>query len=219
MGDKVDCQSFQQWIYHFQAEEIPDVERRGFEEPLDACPACARRLEVETSFLGALKSRLPRESAPPGLETRIRAALREEAPDLARPPWYRTPWFAATAAALLLVVILIPSLPTGPGGGGVGALHEVIAISGEEVVVVDLECDRAGMDAEYQRNCDHPDHFNALKTADGRYWHISPDQEGYGRLIHDMQVRGQRLVVDGRYYPAINTFHIDQSLPSAQEIL
>lgn len=214
----MDCQSFRQWIYHFQAEEMPGAEREAFEDHLDACPACARRLEVEESLLGALRSRLPRATAPPGLETRIRAALREQAPDPSRLPWYRMPWFAATAAALLLVVILVPSLPSGSGGGP-AALGEVVVISGEEVVVVDLDCDRAGMGVEYQRNCDHPDHVNALKTADGRYWHISPDQEAYGRLIHDQQVRGQQLIVDGQYYPAINTLHIDQSLPSAREIL
>jgi anti-sigma factor (TIGR02949 family) len=216
---KMDCQTFQRWIYHYQAEEIPEAERQDFEDHLDACPACARRLEIEERFLGALTRRLPREPAPPGLATRVRAALRAEAPDPSRIPWYRTSWFAATAAALLLVVILIPSLSSGPGFSGLAPVGEVIAISGEEVVVVDLDCDRAGMDLRYQRDCNHPDHVNALKTADGRYWHISPDQEAYGRLIHDLEVRGRKLVVDGQYYPAINTLHIDRSRPSARDIL
>jgi len=217
----MDCETFRGWIYHLQADEIPEKERGDFEGHLDDCPDCARLLEVEQGFLDALKGRLARQEAPPGLETRVRAALRAEAPDAPRVAWYRTPWFAATAAALLLVVILIPSLPTAPPGPtvGSGAPGQVTHVVAQDVVVVDLDCDRAGMSLEYQRDCDHPHHVNALKTADGRYWHISPDQRGYGRLVTDPEMRGRRMVIDGDYYPAINTVHIDSSRLSARAIL
>jgi len=144
----MDCETFRGWICHFQADEIPASERREFESHLDGCADCARVLEVERGFLDALKDRLPRQAAPPGLETRVRAALHAEAPDPARLAWYRTPWFAATAAALLLLVILVPSLPTDPPGPA-GAPGEVTHVVAQDVTVVDLDCDRAGMSLEY----------------------------------------------------------------------
>jgi hypothetical protein len=67
------------------------------------------------------------------------------------------------------------------------------------------------MSVEEQRRCQAPNHINALKTADGRYWYISPDHKDYGRLIGDPKLRGQRLVVDGDYYPGINTIRITWS--------
>jgi len=106
----MDCRAFRDRIYHFQAEELSNAERREFQAHLDSCPECARALEFEDGFLRVLKARLPRESAPPGLETRIRAALRAEAPSPRRLAWYRTPWFAAAAAVVLLMLLIIPTL-------------------------------------------------------------------------------------------------------------
>jgi anti-sigma factor (TIGR02949 family) len=204
----MDCNTFRDRIYQFQADEIPQPEREEFQEHLDACAHCAGVLRVEDGFLRALKARIPREQAPPGLETRVRAALRAEAPEPRRLAWYRTPWFAATAAALLLVVILVPTLDTGEHRA---PLRGVVQVADQAVVVVDLDCDRAGKTLEEQRRCKHPHHVNALRTRDGRYWFISPDQEAYGAMIHDRSMRGRRMVINGVYYPAINTVHIDRS--------
>lgn len=206
----MDCGSFRSSIHDFQADEMPEAERGEAEEHLSACADCARALEIEDGFLRALKARLPRAEPPPGLEQRIRAALREEAPDPAAPAWYRTPWFAAAAAAVLLALLLVPGLGR-PLDGGWSPAGGVVQVEGMEVMVVDLDCDRAGMSVEYQRRCADRHHVNALKTADGRYWHISPDHKEYGKLIADPEMRGRRLVVDGDYYPGINTLRITLS--------
>jgi mycothiol system anti-sigma-R factor len=214
----MDCRAFRDRIYHFQADEIPDAERGEFQAHLDACAECARVLEFEDGFLRVLEARIPRESAPPGLETRIRAALRAEAPSPRRLAWYRSPWFAAAAAVVLLVLLIVPTLDgpwLDPRDGAAGAVQ----IASRELVLVDLECDRAGRTLEQQRRCNHPHHVNALKTAEGNYWNISPDQTGYGRLVHDPELRGRRMMIDGVYYPGINTLHIDESRTTIRDVL
>jgi hypothetical protein len=197
-------------MHHFQADELPEVEREAFQEHLNDCADCARALEVEEGFLRGLRARLPRAEQPSGLEQRVRAALRREALDPPSPSWHRTSWVAAAAAAVILALFLVPPLFRPPAGGWSPA-GGVVQVVGLEVMVVDLDCDRAGMSLEAQRNCKAPYHVNALKTADGRYWHISPDHEEYGRLIADPAMRGTRLVVDGDYYPGINTLRIKWS--------
>jgi hypothetical protein len=214
----MDCSTFRSWIYHFQAEEIPAAERVAFEAHLDACESCAQLLGVEEELLRGVRARMPREVAPPGLETRIRAALLDAAPEPRRVAWYRASWVAAAAAAVLLVVLLIPGLGT-PLDTGVNAPGSVVQVIDREFTVVDLDCDQAGMPLDRQRHCTHPHHLNALKTADGRYWFISPDQDAYGELVNDRELRGRQLRIDGAYYPAINTLHIDDSRPAARDIL
>lgn len=210
LDEAMECASFRRSIHHFQADELPLVERETFEAHLSACAACARALEVEEGFLRALRARLPRAESPPGLEQRIRAALREEAPDPAAPAWYGRPWLAAAAAALVLALLLVPGLGR-PLEGRFSPVGGVLQVTGAEVMVVDLDCDRAGMLVQDQQRCGDPHHLNALKTTDGRYWHISPDHRDYGRLVTDPRMRGRRLVVDGDYYPGINTLRIKLS--------
>jgi anti-sigma factor RsiW len=214
----MDCSTFRRSIHHFQADELSAAERAAVESHLDNCAACARALEVEEGFLRGLRSRRPRAEAPSGLEARVRAALAREAPDPAPSAWYRGPWLAAAAAALLLALLLVPGLGR-PREGGWSPAAGVVPVTGVEVMIVDLECDRAGMSIEQQRNCRARHHINALKTADGRYWHISPDQADYGKMIADPQIRGRRLVVDGDYYPGINTLRITFSRSAAVAVL
>lgn len=203
----MDCASFRRSIHDFQADELNEAERGAFEAHLSACAGCARALEVEEGFLRVLRGRLPRAEPSPGLDQRLREALRGEAPDPPAPAWYRGPWLAAAAAALLLALLLVPGLGR-PLGGGWSPVSGVVPVADVEVMLVDLDCDRAGGSVEEQRRCADPHHVNALKTADGRYWHISPDHADYGRLIRDPRMRGRRLVVDGDYYPGINTLRI-----------
>jgi hypothetical protein len=210
LDEAMGCASFRTSIHHYQADELPQADREAFEAHLNACADCARALEVEEGFLRALRARMPHAESPPGLEDRIRAALREEAPDPAAPAWYARPWFVAAAAALVLALLLVPGLGR-PLEGGFSPVNGVVQVTGAEVMVVDLACDRAGMSVADQRRCAEPHHVNALKTADGRYWFISPDHKDYGRLITDPRMRGRRLVVDGDYYPGINTLRIKLS--------
>ena len=201
----MNCKSFRDQIFLFQADELSGQEREVCQRHLDTCEACAQRLRVEESLLRALKAKLPRTPAPPGLQTRIRASLREQAASEVRVPWYRTGWFAATATAVLLVAaMIVPSLVVElpPGTGGVG-----VAVQ-EAVMVVDLDCDQAGYDLASQRGCTHPHHINALKRADGSYWSISSEEKDFRYLLLDRDVRGEQLVVQGRLYPETHTVHL-----------
>jgi len=200
----MNCKSFRDQIFLFQADELSAQDREVGQQHLDTCETCAERLRVEESLLRALKAKLPRTPAPPGLQTRIRASLREQAAPEVRVPWYRTGWFVATAAAVLLMAMLVPSLvvevPPGTDGAGVAVR--------EAVVVVDLDCDQAGYDLASQRACTHPHHINALKRGDGSYWSISSEEKDFRYLLLDRDVRGQQLVVQGRLYPETHTVHL-----------
>ena len=81
-----------------------------------------------------------------------------------------------------------------------GVVHVV-----HEAIVVDLDCDRAGLTVEQQRKCRHPYHVNVLKLGDGRYWSLSLDRETGRRLALDRELRGHRMRVEGDLYARINT--------------
>lgn len=192
----MNCKNFRDLLYLFQDDELGAAERDACQEHVNACDACSRLLLAEGVMLRAVKAKLTRAPAPPGLEARIRAALRVQAGAGARLPWYRAPWFAAAAAAGLLLAVLVPTLV----GGLEVAPHGPAVPVHAEVVVVDRDCDRAGHGLDAQRRCAHPLHINALKTADGAYWTISPDQTDYRYLLLDRAVRGTTLVIDGELY-------------------
>ncbi len=200
----MNCNSFRDQIFLFQADELSREDREACQRHLDACEPCAARLRAEESLLRTLKAKLPRTPAPPGLETRVRAALREQAAQGVRLPWYRAPWFAATAAAVFLMAVLVPSLlvesPPPVDGRGV-PVHE-------EVMVVDLDCDQAGYSLDDQRGCLHPHHVNALRRADGSYWSISAEEAEFRYLLLDRDVRGRQLVVRGRLHPENHTVRL-----------
>ena len=198
------CSTFRRWLYHFQEDQLPDDQRATLQAHLDGCEDCAGRLRVEEEMLGVLRSRLPRVPAPPGLETRVRAALDglSSAPRLA---WYRRPVFAALAASLLLAVLLLPGV-NAPGIRGLEG--DFLKIVGEEIVVVDVDCDHAGRSLAEQRTCSAKHHLNVFKTSDGSYWNINLDREAHRRLLVDRDMRGHRLVVDGRLFPRILTLQM-----------
>jgi len=204
----VNCSTFRESLFHYQADELPAQERSALQDHLDACAECARRLEIEGAFLGVLKTRLQRVPTPPGLETRVRAALaHERAHGKASTPWFRTPWLAAAAASLLLALLLLP--PFGKGTTGPGAVVRVE----HDVMVVDRECDHAGRSLNEQRKCLLRHHLNALKLSDGRYLNIDLDQESHRAMLVDPAARGRRLHVVGNYYPGIRTLHVERADP------
>ena len=147
-----------------------------------------------------------RAPAPVGLEDRVRAALREETRSDGSLGWFRAQWLVPAVAALILAILLIPTLQ-GLGGAGSTMLAAVVQIE-EEVTVVDLDCDRAGRTLAEQRLCRHPLHLNALKVAEDRYWNVSLDQALSRRLVADEEMRGHRLLVSGDLYTRIRTLRV-----------
>jgi anti-sigma factor (TIGR02949 family) len=202
MTDKHDeknpvCRKFGRDLYHFQAGELPQGEQQALARHVDACPGCARLLEVEDSLLGGLKRRLVRTEAPPGLRVRIGEALEAGAARRGLAAWLRIPWLVPAAAALLLALVIVPAMPT----------WGVARVDGE-AVVVDLDCELAGYTLKQQRQCTHPRHLNALKLDGGTYWNISIDDDLGRGLVVDREMRGHRLHVVGDLYTGIRTLHL-----------
>ena len=204
LSDTVDCDTFREFVYHFQADELAEADREKLQEHLDRCKSCARYLEVEDSFRAALKGKLRRAETPEGLESRIREALAQEAPAPGRRrwAWLWSPVATSVAAALLLVAVIVPGLRY-PGGSSEGGLRVV-----RSATIVDEDCDRAGATLEQQRACRDSRHLNVLKVADGMYWHVNPDGPLAKDIVLDPAQRGRRVVVEGDYYPELHTVQL-----------
>jgi anti-sigma factor (TIGR02949 family) len=202
MTDKQDkknpvCRKFGRDLYHFQAGELPEGEQQALARHIDACPGCARQLEVEDALLSGLRRRLDRTEAPPELRARIGVALQGGASGRGASVWSGIPWLLPAAAALLLVLVIVPAMPS----------WGVAQVDGE-AVVVDLDCEAAGYTLRQQRQCTHPRHLNALKLDSGTYWNISIDDELGRDLVVDREMRGHRLRVVGELYTGIRTLHL-----------
>ncbi len=205
----VTCESFREHLYAFEADELSQADRRRFQAHLDGCAACARRLEVEASFSRGLRARLAPVEPPPWLESAVRARLAGAAP--ARRgrvrAWLSSPALAAVAASALLAVLLMPPLlaPAAPSGarGAPAILH-----GSRDATIVDLVCDQAGLSASAQRRCRAVTHPNALKLADGSYWGILPDGDLARGIIDAQNRRGEKIVVEGEFYPAIHMIRL-----------
>jgi len=205
-GKTFSCNSFKRLLYHYQADELPEPQRRDMDRHLEVCPGCARRLAVEDVFLTGIKSRLHRSEAPPGLRTRVRAALGEEPPARSLSAWFRAPWLVPAAASVLLVLLLSPALgrfSEPPWAMPAGVVHVE-----REVTVVALPCDRAGLALHRQKSCGDPSHLNALKIGPDQYWSISLDQDSGRDLAVDHDMRGHVLRVEGDLYTGIRTLHL-----------
>jgi hypothetical protein len=191
-------------MVHFQADELPDAERTVLQAHVDGCPDCARRLEIEDGLLSAVRARIAGVPAPPGLETRVRAALTAEAPPSAG-AWYRRPVWAVLATAALLAVLMLPGFD-----GARRSRPDAVEVEGRVVLVVDMECDRAGRNYNQQKGCRKTHHLNTLKTNDGRYWSFNLDRESHRKLLVDPGIRGHRLRVEGKFYPELRTLQMTQ---------
>lgn len=187
---KPGCREFQRNIYHLQAGELPDEQAEALAVHAEACTACAERLVVEDAFLRALRRKLTREPAPPGLQARVRSALERDAVPATIWHWLHAPWFMPAAAALVLALVLIPALPAWDSLGGVVLVER-------EVTVVDYTCDRAGVSLSQQRQCPLVHHLNALKVGPDDYWILTADQVEASKLMVDPEMRGHRLLVEG----------------------
>jgi anti-sigma factor RsiW len=88
---------------------------------LRTCASCAAELEEQLAMRAAFRQRIAYHRAPPGLATRIVAALpREDAPPLIR-PWFRLPAVTLGGSGLagaLAGAALVLLIHGAPGGGG-----------------------------------------------------------------------------------------------------
>jgi anti-sigma factor (TIGR02949 family) len=200
------CDTFRLQVVHFQADELPAGERRAIEAHLEACPTCARRLELEDALLGALRQGLAREAAPPELRWRVQAALRREpVPWKPERRWLLGPWGAALAASLALAALLgLVLRDLSPAPTRSAAVEPVR----REVVVVDRDCALEGASFQAQRHCPAGRHLNALQVDAQRYWNPGLDSAAGRRLALDPALRGRRLEVEGELYRGIDTLRV-----------
>lgn len=169
--------------------QLDAAEQAALDRELEASPELARREAVERDLNRALSRRLARVPAPPGLETRIRAALDEAASPVTSIPWYRRSAFAALAGAAVLAVVAIPFLLGEPAVGSIARF---------EALIVDLECDRAGKSLADQRGCRIEGHVNALRDAPEHHLTIGEDSDPALRArLAEREMRGHRVVVTG----------------------
>lgn len=217
--ESVDCGTFRAWVYHLQADEIAEDDRRRLLVHADACRSCAGRLEVEEGLLRALKRRLERAEIPPGLEGSIREALAREARGGGSGigSSVRTRGASALAAAVLLGGLLVPAILEGPGRAnavGSDALRVVKATT-----IVDYDCDAAGRDPAEQRKCRNARHLNVLKVADAVYWNVNLDHPSARDIVLDPDQRGRRVVIVADFYPDLRTVHLISVRPAVPDAL
>jgi hypothetical protein len=195
-------------------------ESEGIRLHVEGCEACAKRLQQEGTFREALGG-LDYEQAPPGLETRIRAAIDADDEHAADRTWG---WLdvilsrsvLGTACAALLVAVIAMATPyfisspdEGDFAGGappIAGISDLVQVKG---VVVCADCDAHGGSLEEQRRCRTP----GLRADNGEVYHFLKTGEEDGELrnlLYSPDRRGARVAVDGRLFRDIGYIQVAQ---------
>ncbi len=103
----MECREVQALLEEFRRDAIPAIERDGVRAHLDDCPRCQALNEAALALGRALRSQLPRHSAPPALRRHVREATRQ---DRSRLVSLSNPWVSAGVAAGLALVLTLPFL-------------------------------------------------------------------------------------------------------------
>lgn len=208
-----DCRKVHQLLVHLRRGELGESDAERTRAHLEGCPDCRRFDEVEASFDRLIAGALASAPAPEGLESRVHARIAEAAP--VRGALRSLPsWGWAAAAAALIVGLFLPSparyLRGLTGGeeirtaaqGTQDGEAELIELRG---VLVDDECDRAGMPVRYQKDCDYPHHHTVLKTERNEYVSLVAHA---GIPTLDRGQRGRAVVARGVFQASTGTLDL-----------
>ena len=190
--------------------ELLEPHRRVIDEHLEECSSCARRAAFERNFDRILREGLVEKEVPVGVIARVRQGIAREARSSSRGffgRWVMHPLAGyATAAVLLLALLLPATLGGAPGIGGWQTLFQAAnTMSG---ILVCQECDRAHMSFEEQQRCRRFNHHTSIKTADGQYWTIV--HRGAGAELNERpDLRGSSVRIEAEAFVKIHTLDVE----------
>ena len=206
----MNCQEITDRLVFFVDGELPLSESEPVRQHLESCEPCARRARAESAVREAVAA-TDYHPAPPGLETRIRAALDTAAAAPRRrlvPLWFdrvlSRPVLGAVTAALLVAVGWL-AVASFSGSNAIAA----VSLQG---TLVCADCNAGGVPIEAQRRCKTYGHSTALLTEAGDVVHFvkpdDPDPE-VQELLFAPPRRGTRVGIDGRLFRDIGYIEID----------
>lgn len=100
----MNCQEAKPLLSAFADGELNGEAGSSVGAHIARCPACARQAEEHRTLKGKLRAAVSTQTAPTGLETRIRSRLREQPRAV---PWWQAGWprFAGAAAGVALLTV------------------------------------------------------------------------------------------------------------------
>jgi hypothetical protein len=203
------CKETRQRMTPYIDGELLDPQRQVIDEHLEECSSCARRAAFEKNFNLTLREGLGEVEVPAGVIARVRRGIAGEARSTSRGffgRWVMHPLAGyATAAELLVALVLPAALGGAPGIGGWQTLFQAVHVTSGTLVCV--ECDRAHMTAEEQQKCRRFNHHTGVKTADGQYWNIV--HRGAGAELNERpELRGSDVKFEAEAFLKIHTLDV-----------
>ncbi len=108
------CEDIEPLLHGYLDGELDLVRSLDVERHIDGCPACARAYENQLALRSAITGSSLYFEAPPGLQKRVRAAVRGESRAEAKEPALSLRWLViggSLAAAAVAVVLLVNLMP------------------------------------------------------------------------------------------------------------
>lgn len=215
----MECKEVLNRLVFFVDGELPLSETGKIQRHVEACQACGKRAGFEGWFRDTL-GQLEYHQIPPGLDTRIQAALKEVDDQSDRLRFRAWKWASSlvsrpalgTAVAGLLVAMFWLGLPQGLQNGAFGP-GTSLALAGEAVHVkghlVCAGCSAAGVPIEAQRHCKKYGHMTGLLTSEGDLLNFVNKPEVQD-LLFTPPMRGTEVEVEGRLYEEIGYIDVSQ---------
>ncbi|MGH9869260.1 MAG: anti-sigma factor family protein [Candidatus Polarisedimenticolia bacterium] len=214
------CRETRDLLGAFIDDELPSDRSQTIQAHLHLCGGCQGFLRMEQSFNQEVKASLAWIEAPSGMMERLRAGLddvdgKEGGPRRSRlvlPAWVR--WGAYTvAAAVVLVVLLVPALSQYAPEVYDGARRQLTGAQRHTATLVCYECEREGAPMEAQRRCHAPGHQTGLRCPGTGLWHLVANDATLP-IMRDRSRRGETVEVEGRWLDDIHYVDARQINPS-----
>jgi anti-sigma factor RsiW len=196
----MDCKQCREMLDCHLDGELSAEASAAMDAHLAECAACARTLDRLQSLRLNVRRTVMAQQPPPGLESRIRWAIK---PTTARLLERRTaggvPLWLAAAAAILLTVAGVTASASHLRSALVATLDQaVVGLSTPETVVLEGTVLCRDCDLKKQHGvrtlCERIGHRGSLVTADGRLWNIV-EQDSSAVLVHDPALLGRKVRV------------------------